>query len=38
MTPMEVLKLFFEETLYLQHARNVRDMINLSGLAYRLHL
>ena len=38
MTLMEVFELFFEEVLYLQAARNELNMINLSGLAYRLHL
>ena len=38
MTPMEVFELFFEEALYLQPACNELHMINLSGLAYRLHL
>jgi len=38
MTPMKVLELFFEEVLYLQPACDERHMINLSGLAYRLHL
>jgi len=38
MTPMEVFELFFEEALYLQLAYNKCYMLNLNGLAYRLHL